>query len=638
MTAIPVPIRRSNLFGSLADDEVREILASCQTVSLRSGENACQQGEKGESMFVIVRGRVSIHVDEAGGTRKLLNYLGPGDHFGEMSLLVGGSRSASVTAVTDTELLELTRSDFERSLARVPGFAANLSRSLGEWLRGQISGGRRPERRHVAIVRACPSATRLAQQLLTAVTKENGTLQVLSDQEPCNGEPCNAEDRWQTLTEDSQFEHQLLHHLVAAVSNDERVLVDIDASRATTAILMQQELIWWVVDSSENDSSENDMERALAPLRQLLAHAPPQLAERIQIVQLISTSEKLPAAGPNLMQGDFAPAPSSLPFPPFRAEIMGEGSAAQVAPRDVSRLTRQMRGLQVGLALGGGGARGIAHIGVLEVCEREGIYFDRVAGTSAGAIIAAAYAAGIPLAQIREFFEKEMTPPAAIAWIPKSPQWYMLGVFRLGMAEAKFRRYLHDYTFDQLLLPAQLVTVDLISGEHRIRSSGDVVNSVLESINHPVFGRPILRDGEALVDGGVLMNLPVTALRQEQVDYSVAIDVSKQLSREFAGNTRATPTSKMRRPGYISTLLRVTDVELKNLADLHGAECDFLIAPNTADFPFDDFTQAKGLVEAGQESAEEAMPRLKESLQRAIGWDRKEPTAEEVPPTLREAA
>ncbi|MGI9458079.1 MAG: patatin-like phospholipase family protein, partial [Aeoliella sp.] len=310
----------------------------------------------------------------------------------------------------------------------------------------------------------------------------------------------------------------------------------------------------------------------------------------------------------------------------------------EFTPRDVSRLTRQMRGIQVGLALGGGGARGIAHIGVLEVCEREGIYFDRVAGTSAGAIVAAAYAAGIPLAQIREVFEKEMTPPRSLAWLPKSPQWYMLGVFRLGMAEAKFRRYLHDYTFDQLLLPAQLVTVDLVSGEHRIRSSGDVVDSVLESINHPVFGAPILRDGEALVDGGVLMNLPVTALRQHQIDFSVAVDVSKQLSTEFAGNTRETATSDMRRPGYFSTLLRVTDVELKNLADLHGAQCDFLIAPNTAEFPFDDFTQADGLVEAGREAAEAELPRLKENLARTIGWDRNEPATKEPPDSLTRAA
>jgi NTE family protein len=306
----------------------------------------------------------------------------------------------------------------------------------------------------------------------------------------------------------------------------------------------------------------------------------------------------------------------------LRVQYAQGEACVEFKPRDVARLIRAMRGVQVGLALGGGGARGIAHLGVLEVLEREGIYFDRVAGTSAGAIVAAAYAAGIPLSRIRDVFEKEMTPPRSIAWLPKARQWYMLSVFRMGLAEIKFRRYLSRYSFEQLLTPAQTVTVDLISGEHRIRDAGDVVSAVLESINHPVFGAPILRDGEALVDGGVLMNLPVTALRQQQVDFSVAVDVSKQLSREFAGNTADTPTKKMRRPGYLSTLLRVTDVELINLARLHGAQCDFLIAPDTAEFPFDDFAQTEGLVEAGRQAAEAELPRLRDALARSLAWDR----------------
>src|SRR5690606_12869761 len=194
------------------------------------------------------------------------------------------------------------------------------------------------------------------------------------------------------------------------------------------------------------------------------------------------------------------------------------------------------------------------------------------------------------------------------------PQWYMPGVFRLGLAAGKLRKYLLDYTFEQLLVPAQLVTVDLVSGEPRLRKTGDVLSAVLESINHPVFGRPILKNGEALVDGGVLMNLPVTALREANVNFSVAVDVSKQLAANFGGNTPETPTARMRQPGYINTLLRVTDVELKNLASLHGAQCDFLIAPNTSRFPFDDFSQCEGLVEAGRQAAEQALPALKLAL------------------------
>ncbi len=621
MTPVPDHIRHGNLLGSLADEEVREILAACRPLHLRSGEVVCRQGERGESMFVIVRGRVSIDVESGGASRQLINYLGPGEHFGEMSLLLDSPRSANVTAVMETELLELARPDFERTLARTPGFAANLGRSLGAWLRGQISGGRRPERMHVTLVRGCPAASGLAWQLAAAVAAEGGALRVISDQPP--RQPMAT---WQLVPADGQFERHALDHLASTVAAKGRVLVDVDPLRATPRLLMQQELSWWVIQR-ETSAGEDE----LARLREVLSAAP-RLTQRIQIVQALEDGQRLPNA-------DVSAAALGLTHPALRIQHAGGGVTASFHLRDVARLTHHLRGIQLGLALGGGGARGIAHIGVLEVCEREGIYFDRVAGTSAGAIIAAAYAAGIPYSQMVEVFQKEMTPRAALRWLPKARQWYLLAVFRFGLAEAKFRRYLHDYTFEQLLLPAQIVTVDLISGEHRIRGSGDVVSAVLESINHPVFGRPILRDGEALVDGAVLMNVPVTALRQQQVDFSVAVDVSKQLSPAFGGNTKDTPTGRMRRPGYISTLLRVTDVQLKNLTALHGAQCDFLIAPETANFPFDDFSQVAGLVAAGRRAAEEAVPRLKRLLKEGIGWDR----SQSVPPTsgsvtLREAA
>lgn len=613
MNAVPLHIRRSNLFGSLADEQVQEILNACRQVSLRSGDHACRQGEIGESMFVIVRGRVSINVEEPDGRTRVLNYLTPGDHFGEMSLLVGGSRSASVTAVMDTELLELTRPDFERTLASVPGFAANLCRSLGEWLRGQIAGDQRHERMHVALVRDCTAAAGLAAQLAATVHAEGGELHVLSDQAPSRDVP-----NWQTLETSSNFEPELRKRLAACVAQGKRVLVDVARARATATLLAQQELVWWVSAAIAGDQADGPAHASLQDsIHSRVSAVPIQLRGKIHRVEaMVRTSDgKLPPVASKQTSEAFA-------AEPIRVQYNGADDDAVFTPRAISRLTRHMRGIKVGLALGGGGARGIAHIGVLEEFERNGIYFDDIAGTSAGAIVAAGYAAGIPLETIRNVFEQEMTPPASLAWLPKAPQWYMLSVFRLGLAEGKFRRYLHDYTFGQLLTPAQTVTVDLISGEHRIRSEGDVVDSVLQSINHPVFGAPILRDGEALVDGGVLMNLPVTALRQNRVDYSVAIDVSKQLSREFGGNDRDTPTEQMKRPGYISTLLRVTDIELTNLAALHGAECDFLIAPKTAQYPFDDFTHAKGLVAAGRAAAEAELPRLKESLQRVTSWDR----------------
>lgn len=610
MSAIPLHIRHSNLLGSLGDDEVEQILAACRPQRIPGGQVICQQGEPGDSMYILLRGRVRIDVADGPRGKRLLNYLGPGDHFGEMSLLVGGTRAASVAAVVETEVLELKRQSFERLLTRVPRFGANLSRSLGEWLQGQISGKRHCEPMQIAIVRGSAMARGIASQLTSAVTAQRGRLHVLSDQQPHA-----SSSHWKVLPADEAFQRTLLREQANLAATQARVLIDIDSALATPRLLMQHELVWWFVESEPQAVAT-----AMAQIRQLVAAAP-QLVSRIQVVEMARLADRLPAATKRSFQ---------LAQPSLRIQVRERRENFEVVPRDLARLTRLMRGIQLGIALGGGGARGMAHLGVLEVCEREGIYFDRVAGTSAGAIVAAAYAAGIPLDRVREVFSRELTPPRSISWLPKCPQWYLLGLFRLGLAEGKLRKYLHDDTFEQLLVPAQLVTVDLISGEPRIRNRGDVVSAVLESINHPVFGRPILRNGEALVDGGVLMNLPVTALREANVDFSVAVDVSKQLAANFGGNTPQTPTPRMRQPGYINTLLRVTDVELKNLATLHGAQCDFLIAPNTSAFPFDDFSQCDGLVEAGRQAAEQAIPSLKRALDERIGWNRDNSTGSQA--------
>lgn len=614
-------IRHSSVLGNLAEDEVREIVAACRRVRFLGGQAICRQGEPGESMFVILTGRVRIDVESGPNRRRTLNYLGPGDHFGEMSMLVGSPRSANVIAVTNTELLELARADFERTLAQIPRFATNLSRSLGTWLNGQISGRRRPpEKMYAALVRACSAAVPLAAQLARTLVAQGCRVTLLSDQ----GQPPPART-WQSMpTRRSPFERRILQRLDEAVRNKDRVLVDIHPANATPSLLMQQEQVWWIVDAAAG-VDENTIDQI-----DVLLQRAPQLASRMRLVWTIAAGERLPTV---------QPIPLAIQ-PPLRMVYAERQGKVRFRAHDLSRLAHAMRGIQFGLALGGGGARGMAHLGVLEVCQREGIYFDRVAGTSAGAIIAAGHAAGIPLADIRTFFEREMTPPAWLRRLPRARQWYLLAAFRWRWLEAKLRRYLHDSALEDLILPTQTVSVDLVSGEPRIRSTGDVVGAVLESINHPIFGAPILRDGEALVDGGVLMNVPVTALAEQGVDVTVAVDVGKKLATAFAGNSPDTPTAKMRRPGYLATLLRVTDIEQKNLATLHGAHCDALIAPDTAPFPFDDFSQAEGLIEAGRQAAELALPTIKQLLaERFDGQPREIDTATESnAPARRRAA
>ena len=98
------------------------------------------------------------------------------------------------------------------------------------------------------------------------------------------------------------------------------------------------------------------------------------------------------------------------------------------------------------------------------------------------------------------------------------------------------RKYLHDWQLEQLSIPFRAITVDLVQARTVVRQEGDAVRAILESINLPVVSRPILRDGMALVDGGVLNNLPADVLAENGDDFVVGVDVSSHVCSEFAGN------------------------------------------------------------------------------------------------------
>ena len=130
-----------DVFDGLDGAEIRAIVDATTRKTFASGETMCHQGEEGQSMYFIVNGRVQISVQKSGESRPvILNTLGPGHHFGEMSMLNRSPRTATATAIMETEVAKLDHDNFQKLVDSIPGFTANLSRTLGVWLRGQISG------------------------------------------------------------------------------------------------------------------------------------------------------------------------------------------------------------------------------------------------------------------------------------------------------------------------------------------------------------------------------------------------------------------------------------------------------------------------------------------------------------------
>lgn len=596
-------LRRSELCRGLSADEVRLIAAAVRERSVPAGEVVCRQGDSGESMFVVTRGRVKVAVERGGETYRLLDYLGRGEHFGEMAVLTGGLRTATVAALVDTQLWELDREHFDRLLARVPGFAANLSRSLGYRLHWETS---RRERRHqpalVALVNSTLRTQGLIRPLAKALVEQGDSIEVLTDRaEKWPSDGAYLIERIPTnlpLPEKAVAVHERLNQVL---EHHDRVLLELTQAHVEDELprlLAPCEEIWWLVEPRFMSSSCQNLRKML--------QAEPRLASRVRLVWILPEGEPFAPIRPEglgIGELDFKVVLCNNPQQPVRQQQHG-----------IWRLVRHLRGTRIGLALGGGGARGLAHLGVLRALERAGIAFDLLAGTSSGALMGMSYAGGWSPDEAIEAFSEALTPGRFWRAMPGGIRWYLWTMFRMGAWDQKMRPFLGDAKFEQLQVPFATVSVDLVSGKQVVRDRGDTIHAVLESINVPIISRPILRDGMALVDGGVLNNLPGDILPERGAALVVGVDVASRLPKSFGKNTAETPTSAMRRAGPLETLLRVTEVQAYGITALRTEGVDLMITPDTSAFEFADFTRAKELAEVGEAAAEQSLPQLKQML------------------------
>ena len=176
------------------------------------------------------------------------------------------------------------------------------------------------------------------------------------------------------------------------------------------------------------------------------------------------------------------------------------------------------------------------------------------------------------------------------------------------------RNHFGNVNLEQLLLPLSTVTVDLITGAEVVRDHGDAVNGVLESINMPQVSRPILRDGMALVDGGIINNVPSDLLPERGADMVIGVDIASKLSHRFGGNVPGLTKAEMKNAGQFETIMRSNEVQDHLITALRTSNQDFMIDIDTSEYDYADFTRAEELAEVGERATEAILPQLKQRL------------------------
>lgn len=269
---------------------------------------------------------------------------------------------------------------------------------------------------------------------------------------------------------------------------------------------------------------------------------------------------------------------------------------------------------RVGLALSGGGARGLAHIGVLKVLEEAGVPIDCLAGTSMGGVIAAAYACGLT----PEFMEQEALQMASLRRLLTlaDPTLPRRGLFEGQKVRQYLTQHLGECTFDDLRVPLAVVAVDLNSGQEVHLRHGKVVDAVRATIALPGIFTPVECDGQLLVDGGVLNNLPADVVRGMGADIVIAVDVAMGTTTvssliQSLGPHRYVPDGLMETVEvlYRSLGVMMAEIQRRRLEEAHP---EVLIQPPipAGVTVLTGFRRAAEIIAAGEEAAWAVLPSI----------------------------
>ncbi len=266
---------------------------------------------------------------------------------------------------------------------------------------------------------------------------------------------------------------------------------------------------------------------------------------------------------------------------------------------------------RVGLALSGGAARGLAHIGVLDILHHEDIPIDMIAGTSAGAIMGAIYAARLETNRMMEY--------------ALDPGWKKLSSMgdlcleRTGFIRGKKIKDLitgfigGNLDFSELKIPFATVATDIDTGEEVIIDSGSVVEAVRASISLPGIFTIVKRDGRHLVDGGLTTPVPINVVKNMGADFVIAVNVNPDVTKRVSKADKARIEAK-KEPNLLQIAMQAIYITTYALAHNSMANADVAIEPDLGAMTSSDFKLAGRAIFRGREAAEKAIPEIKRKL------------------------
>ena len=469
---------------------------------LQNGEVLFKQGDPGDAIFIVLSGRLRSVEQTANGETKLSNIINAGEISGEVAFLTQSNRIATVIAIRDSVVARFSRDGFNKLVEMQPRSMLQVAKLLGHRFKFQMS--KKPIRKFGKTLALLPikdtlSMNDFSAELNSAIQTWGSSICItLSDVANAIGIKSISSDHDTNIH--SARVAQWLEQL--EFTYDYVLLVaDPIWSDWNEKILHYSDHLLLVADAGQSHE-HSAIEEKLLSAGQLAKHQNKSLI-------LIHPNSNEPISGTKLWLNN--------------RTIDEWYHIRKNVPDDMRRLARLLTGHANALVLGGGGARGYAHIGVIRALEEQGIPIDRVCGTSVGAIISSGLAIGHDSVNLSLLCKKQFRNLFDYT-LP------FLSLIRGRRIAKKLNDTFGEQQIEDLLIPFFCISTNLTRAEPVIHEEGSLKSAIRSSMALPAMLPPVYKDGDLIVDGGLLNNLPIDEMRRIAGDCNIiAVDISPKL-------------------------------------------------------------------------------------------------------------
>lgn len=538
--------------GTVEPATMQLLMAQLAWVELAGGETLMRQGEPGDAMYLIVSGRLRTYIADDDAQLRMVREVARGQVVGEMSLFTDEPRSATLVAIRDTVLVRLDKAAFRAMLETHGAMSVALTRQIIQRL--QTEGRRSAMDRPVTIGLLPVSAGVDLQDLASALAQ---ALSVHGRVAVVDAARLDADLASPGLSQRPHDDAQA--NRSAAVYLDE-----IEAAHDFVLLLSDAQPTPWTTRCSRHCDelylvALADQPPELHPIEvACLAQRPPR-TDAAEILVLLHPAERRAPLGTAAWLD--------------RRPVAGHVHVRPTLPRDVARLARLISRNAVGLVLAGGGARGLAHLGVYRALQERGIEIDVVGGTSMGAVMAAYVASdqgpAAVLDNARQMFK--VNPTGDFNLLP------LMSLIKGRRLRRVVGQALQDMTGDAALHTEDLwktcyaVATNYSQAREEVLLRGPLREALLASIAIPGALPPVVHNGDLLCDGGTFNNFPVDVMRgMRGVGRVIGVDLSFKKSRRIENpvvpgswallcdRLRAKENRRYRLPSLANYLINVT--------------------------------------------------------------------------------